>query len=280
MGTMRGAPALLSSVIMERGRWRPLAFPALASCHPRNAHCHRRRTLLAIPGAALAPGPLALGHARPGEFLGEWQQRVSRAGDNVACDIDDPLATGACHGPELLKRLPRPDPVPFGQHADCLLNADPDGQGAFQLAHSDPEPPRLIAATIVVSRTVSGASTSRARASASRARASASASRPSASRAGRTISHASGSTSRTSYPSSAFVTASRASIGITNGGGAAVRLWYGIGQLSRDQVGEDHRTRQVRYVLVAYAPPGRGTAQHGPVRRARAGGPGRLVALA
>ncbi len=228
--------------------------------------------------------------------------------------------------------------MPFGQHADCLLNADPDGQGAFQLAHSDPEPPRLIAATVVVSRTVSGASTSRAstsrasasrprisasrarsststsasstsasstsrpkisasRASASRPRISASrastsrasasrpstgASRPSAStsRAGRSISHASGSTSRTSYPSSAFVTASRASIGITNGGGAAVRLWYGIGQLSRDQVGEDHRTRQVRYVLVAYAPPGRGTAQHGPVRRARAGGPGRLVALA
>ena len=173
--------------------------------------------------------------------------------------------------------------MPFGQHADCLLNADPDGQGAFQLAHSDPEPPRLIAATVVVSRTVSGASTSRASTSrASASRPSTGASRPSAStsRAGRSISHASGSTSRTSYPSSAFVTASRASIGITNGGGAAVRLWYGIGQLSRDQVGEDHRTRQVRYVLVAYAPPGRGTAQHGPVRRARAGGPGRLVALA
>jgi len=106
----------------------------------------------AVAGAARAPRPRR--HAGPAQFLRQWQQRVGRAGDDLAGDIDDPLAPAARDGPELLECLPRPDPVPLRQHPDRLLHPDPDGQGAFQLADSDPQPPRLLMASSVTSGAV------------------------------------------------------------------------------------------------------------------------------
>ena len=110
-----------------------------------------RLALLIAAAAALAPGPRARRHGGPGEFLGERQQRVRRAGDDVAGDVDDPLAPAACGRSELLECLPRPDPVPLGQDPDRLLHPDPDRQRAFQLADCRPEPPRLIRTAFVTS---------------------------------------------------------------------------------------------------------------------------------
>lgn len=89
------------------------------------------RRLLAFPRPAAVAGPLALRQVRPGKFLGERQQRVRRAGDDVTGNVDDALAPGTGGGSELLECLPRPNPVPFSEHSDRLLYPDPDRESAF-----------------------------------------------------------------------------------------------------------------------------------------------------
>ena len=46
--------------------------------------------------------------------------------------------------------------MPLREHPDRLLHPDPDGQGAFQLADRDPQPPRLLMAASVTGGTVTG----------------------------------------------------------------------------------------------------------------------------
>ena len=130
-------------------------FAALPEPHARRAACSPP-ALLSVAGAARTPGPRARSDAGPAQFLGQWQQRVRCARDDLACDVDDPLTPAARDGPELLECLPRPDAVPFGQHPDRLLHADPDGQRALQLADRDPEAPCLIVAAFVTGSAVTG----------------------------------------------------------------------------------------------------------------------------
>ena len=75
----------------------------------------------AVPRARL--GELA------GQLIGQPQQRVRGAGDDVLRDVGDPGPARPSGPAQQVERLARPEPVPLGEHADGLLNPDPRRQG-------------------------------------------------------------------------------------------------------------------------------------------------------
>ena len=81
--------------------------------------------LLAAEDASGLAG-VAGGGAWPGELVRQLKQGIGGARHYVAGDVDHAAAATAGRASELLECLAGLDPVPFGEHADSLLDPDPE----------------------------------------------------------------------------------------------------------------------------------------------------------
>src|SRR5437764_243324 len=125
-------PATTSPPPMIKSR--PLGIPSLTwGKLPRVIQAEPRAKGWLLAGVGAEAAAAAADHGRLGQFLGNAQQRVRGALHDLGRHFENPPSLGPRHGPEQLERLPRPQPVPLGQHPDGLLHPDSRGQRVFQL---------------------------------------------------------------------------------------------------------------------------------------------------